>query len=85
MLAREMLYLPPMNPPLPFSMKIPCCALPEAVDISTTMLMSDVACETCQWIPVPVFGGCCRRSMTKLRMERKKLFWFVYQFAPPAR
>ena len=44
----------------------------------TTTLMSDVACETCQWRPVAdVEAGICVRSITKFRTDLKKLFWFT--------
>ena len=57
--------------------------MPAAVLISKTMFMSDVACETCQWMPVAdALAGIWRRSMTKLRTLRKKLFWFTYHCAP---
>jgi hypothetical protein len=43
----------------------------EAVDISTTVLMSEVACETCQCKPTAeVDAGICLRSIIKLRMEQ---------------
>lgn len=52
--------------------------------ISKTMFMSEVDCETCQWIPVELaVAGVWVRSMTKLRTLRKKLFWLMYHCAPP--
>jgi hypothetical protein len=44
----------PMYPPDPFSMNIPWWALPDAVLSWKTILIKEVACETCQWMPVPV-------------------------------
>ena len=51
-------------------MKMPWCWLPAAVDIWKTMLIRDVAWETCQWMPVAP-PETWRRSITKFRTERK--------------
>lgn len=57
---------------LPFSIKIPWCWLPGAVDISNTTFVSDVACETCQWRPVaPPFTW--RTSIMKFLTDRRLL------------
>lgn len=48
----------------------PWWALPGAVDIWNTRLTKEVACETCQCIPVPkAEGGIRVVSSLKLRME----------------
>ena len=44
----------------------------------TTMLIREVAWETCQWKPVAdAVAGILVRSIMKLRTERKKLFWLT--------
>lgn len=43
----------------------------DAVDMVTTILYKDVACDTCQWSPVAdVVAGIAVRSIWKLRTER---------------
>jgi hypothetical protein len=43
-------------------------------------------CDTCQCSPVAdAPGGIRRRSMTRLRAARKKLFWFMCQLRPPGK
>jgi len=65
-------------------MKMPCCLLaaPPPCAISKTMFCKLVAWATCQWMPAPVPMSRAVMSRTKLRICLKKLFWFVYQFAP---
>jgi len=54
---------------------IPWCTVFGAADISKTMLIRDVACATCQWIPVPCFSGGtlskqCRNEISEQKKER---------------
>lgn len=62
---------------LPFSIQIPWCAVLAAVDICTTIFISDVAWATCQWIPVPcefVAGTLTMGDKWEARKSQTKLY-----------
>lgn len=58
-----------------------------ALGMLNTKFSNEVACETCQWMPVGTRGrslsvvdrGISVRSKMKLRIWRKNWFWLTYQ------